>query len=105
MYKELSKEAKKNLIKKYEMTKKGKSMSANLNRLVFEGIFCLFAFIVILIAMFVADLAWWYWFFTGLTLICGILFLVGQHLIRMKEYNNFLKHMNKNEKNLLTKIK
>ena len=105
MYKELSKEEKKALVEKFIKNKRGKNLYDTLNRLFFEGSFCLLSFVVILIAIFVTDLEWWYWFFVGLTLFCGVLFLVGQHIIRMKEYNRFYNQLNKNEKKLLTKNK
>lgn len=105
MYQKLSKEEKAKLRTAYANTKKGKELSVRLNRLALEGIFCLFTFLITIVAIFVLTLPWWYWFFVGLTLLCGILFLVGQHSIRMKEYNKFLSFQNKNRKKQLTKIK
>ena len=105
MFKDLSKEAKKELINKYNNTKKGKNLSNTLNRLFFEGIFLFFCFIVILIAVIVIKLSKWYLVVGILSMVFGCIFLVGQHIIRIKEYNNFLNQLNKIEKNKLTKMK
>ncbi len=105
MYKDLSKEEKKSLRFEYVKTKKGYEMMARLNRLVFEGLFCLATFLITIGAIFILDLSSWYWFFVGLTLICGILFLSGQYIIRMKEYNKFYLGKYKNVKKKLTKDK
>ncbi len=105
MYKELSKESKKQVRTKYEKTKKGKGLSATLNRLFIEGAFLIICFFVIVVAIFVADLSWGYWTVAGLTIIFGVIFLVGQHTIRIKEYNKFFSQLSKTEKNQLTKNK
>ena len=91
MYHYLSKDEKKTTRNKYVKTKKGQEMTTRLNRIFLEGIFCLGSFIVILVSFFICKLDWWYLFFAGLTLLSGIIFIVGQHLVRMTEYNNFLK--------------
>ncbi len=105
MYNELTKEAKKELKNKYENTKKGKTLTDTLNRLFFEGLFLVVCFIVIVAAIFIADLSGWYWVIAILTIIFGVIFLVGQHIIRIKEYNRFFSQMTKTEKNKLTKSK
>ena len=105
MYNELSKEAKKQLINKYVGTKKGKALSDTLNRLLLEGLVLIVCFVIVLVAIFVADLASWYWIVAILSLIFGLVFLIGQHLLRMKEYNKFFNQLNKTEKNKLTKLK
>ena len=91
MHHYLSKEEKKEARIKYVNTEKGREMITRLNRIFFEGIFCLGSFVVILVCFFIFKLAWWYLFFAGLTLLSGIIFIVGQHLVRVTEYNNFLK--------------
>ncbi len=105
MYKKLSKEGKKTLIEWYSNTKKGLSLNKTLNRLLFEGIFLIIATIVIVIAVPIADLPLWYLGVGGISLVFGLLFLIGQHMIRIKEYNKYFEHLTKNEKNKLTKYK
>ena len=105
MYQDLTDEEKKSLRFEYIKTQKGYEMIARLNRLVLEGLFCLVTFVVTICAIFILDLASWYWAFVGLTLICGILFLSGQYIIRMKEYNKFYLGKYKNVKKKLTKDK
>ncbi len=105
MYKDLTSEEKRKIREGYISTRKGKELTNNLNRLLIEGIICLVSCVVIVVLTLIYDLAWWYWFFAGLTLFCGILFLLGQYFIRMKEYNKFLIHDNKKGKNKLTKRK
>ncbi len=105
MYKYLSKAAKKELIRQYTNTERGKNLSVTLNRLVGEGLFCLVAFVVILISVLRGELAAWYWIFIVLTFIAGVVFLVGQQLIRRKEYNKYFRELSKTEKNKLTKSK
>ncbi len=98
MYNKLSKEEKKIIKNKYAATKKGKDLTDNLNRLFIEGLLSIGSSIVIVVFIFIYKLAWWYWFFAGLTLLCGVIFLIGQYSIRMKEYNKFLVHDNKKRK-------
>ena len=105
MYQDLTDEEKKSLRFEYVKTQKGYEMIARLNRLVLEGLFCLVTFVVTICAIFILDLASWYWAFVGLTLFCGILFLVGQYKIRMREYNKFYLGKYKNVKKKLTKDK
>ena len=105
MFKDLSKEAKKQLISKYDNTKKGKNLKGTLDRLFFEGVFLIVCFIVVVIAIIVADLSNWYLVIAILSLVFGCIFLVGQHTLRIKEYNKFYNQLNKTEKNKLTKAK
>ena len=53
MYHYLSKEEKKEARIKYVNTKKGREMITRLNRIFFEGIFCLGSFVVILVFFFI----------------------------------------------------
>ena len=105
MYNELSKEAKKQLRIKYEGTKKGKNLTSTLNRLLIEGLFLIVCFIIIVIAIMIADLSGWYWVVAILSLVFGVIFFVGQYILRMKEYSKFFNQLNKTEKNKLTKCK
>ena len=89
MYSKLSKEEKKDLRKKYNKTKKGSVLSVRLNRLAGEGLFCIVTFLITVISTLVYHLEWWYWAFAAGMLLAGFFFLIGQHKIRMKEYNNF----------------
>jgi len=105
MYKNMTKEEKERVRKEYYNTKKGRAMANNLNRLVFEGVFCLITSVAVLIAIFVMKLHWWYWFFFALTLICGLLFLGGQFFIRNREFEWYVGAKVKLDKKKLTKKK
>ncbi len=95
MYNNLSKEEKKEVRNNYKKTKKGESLSATLNRLVIEGLFLLVCFVVIVGAILIYDLAWWYWCFAVMTIIAGPVFLIAQYRIRMNEYNKYIQANNK----------
>lgn len=95
MYNNLSKEEKKEVRTNYAKTKKGESLSATLNRLVIEGLFLIVCFVVIVAAIFIYDLAWWYWCFAIMTIICAPIFLIAQYRIRISEYNKFIAANNK----------
>ncbi|MGN1372314.1 MAG: hypothetical protein ACI4XM_08595 [Candidatus Coprovivens sp.] len=103
MYCDLSKEAKKQLRLKYEKTKRGKDLSNTLNRLLIEGIILIVCFVVMSFAIVTTDLSGWYWLIAILTIVFAVIFLVGQYIIRKKEYNNFFNQLSKTEKNKLTK--
>jgi hypothetical protein len=106
MYKYLTKEEKAELRNSYLKTKRGSNLSYTLNRLVLEGGFLLICTMVIIGAgLFTNEMEWWMWTLAGLTTFCGIVFLTGQYIIRMKEYNKFLKSDYKPGKKKLTKIK
>ena len=103
MYCDLSKEAKKQLRLKYEKTKRGKDLSNTLNRLLIEGIILIVCFVVMSFAIVTTDLSGWYWLIAILTIVFAVIFLVGQYIIRKKEYNHFFNQLSKTEKNKLTK--
>lgn len=105
MYSKLSYEEKKKVRTNYSSTKKGRELSANLDRLLVEGVISIISCVVIVTCIFVYHLAWWYWCFAALTLLCGVIFLIGERFIRLREYNKFLVHDNKTKKNKLTKKK
>ena len=95
-YKDLDKKEKKELVLKYFNTPKGRKLLPILNRLVIEGIFLLICAVVILICIFIYKLAWWYYTALIACIIAGIVFLIVQYNIRMKEYNKAL-----NDKNIV----
>lgn len=95
MYKSLSKEEKKNVREEYIRTKRGKDLSERLNRLVLEGSFLILCFVVITTCIFIFDLAWWYWCVAVMCIICAPVLLIGQHNIRIGEYNKFILVNNK----------
>lgn len=95
MYSNLSKEDKKKVRESYKKTKKGEKLSQTLNRLVIEGLFLLVCFCVIVGAIFIYDLAWWYWCFAIMTILAGFVFLIAQNRIRMSEYNKYVQANNK----------
>ena len=105
-YNKLSKEEKKQLRDSYSKTKKGSSLTYTLNKLVVEGLFLLVCTVIILGAgLFTNEMALWMWTLAGLTTFCGILFIVAQYIIRMKEYNKYLLYDYKPNKKKLTKSK
>ena len=105
MYKELAKSGKKELRKKYETSKRGKELVKILNRLFLEGVFLIICFVVIVGAIYIVDLSKWYWIIAVITLVFGLVFLIGQFIIRRQEYDKFLGQLTKTEKNKLTKSK
>ena len=105
MYKELANDSKKELRKKYENSKRGNELTKTLNRLFIEGVFLIICFFVIVGAIYIADLSKWYWVIAVITILFGIIFIVGQSIIRRQEYNKFFRQLTKTEKNKLTKSK
>lgn len=95
MYKNLSKEDKKEVRENYKKTKKGEKLSHTLNRLVIESFFLLLCFCVVIGAIFIYKLAWWYWCFAIMILIASLVFFIAQYRIRIGEYNKFVKANNK----------
>ena len=80
MYHILTKEEKRSLKEKYRNSKRGAVMLPRLNRLIVEGIFL----IIFPIAL----------------ILVGLVFLIGQYIIRTNEYNNVLKLQNELKKKL-----
>ena len=105
MFKELDNKSKMEVMKKYSNTNKGKGLSMTLDRLFIESLVLFISTILIIIAVIISDFPLWTLGIAGITLIFGLIFFFAQHKIRIKEYNNFLNHMNKSEKNKLTKHK
>ena len=99
-YKDLTKDEKKELQLKYYNTPKGRKLLPILNRLCIEGIFLLICAPIILVCIFIYHLAWWYYTAMAACVIAGIIFLLVQNHIRMKEYNKALndKNLGKNKK-------
>jgi len=101
MYHILTKGQKKDLKDKYRISKRGQSMLPRLNRLVLEGLFLIIFPIVVIVVGFVTDeMYWWMWTLALGCLFVGLVFLIGQHIIRTNEYNNFLNFQNDLKKKL-----
>ncbi len=100
IYKELSKKEKKDLQLKYYNTPRGRKLLPILNRLVIEGIFLLICVPIILACIFIFDLAWWYWMVLVTCVVAGVVFLIVQNNIRLKEFNKTL-----NDKSIMNKKK
>ncbi len=101
MYHILTKDQKKDLKDKYRISKRGQSMLPRLNRLVLEGLFLIIFPIVVIVVGFVTDeMYWWMWTLALGCLFVGLVFLIGQHIIRTNEYNNFLNFQNDLKKKL-----
>ncbi len=99
MYNKLSKEEKKDIRERFKKTSKGARVLEPLNRLFLEGIFLVVCAIVICGATIIFKYSWWLYFTAIVILLFGIFFLVGQYIIRMKNYNNYLKYLQKNKSN------
>ena len=67
--------------------------------------FLIICFVVIVGAIYIVDLSKWYWIIAVITLVFGLVFLIGQFIIRRQEYDKFLGQLTKTEKNKLTKSK
>ena len=106
MYKHLTKEEQKEVRKNYVKTKRGSNLSYTLNKLVIEGLFLLVCTVIIIAAgLFTKEMTWWMWTLSGITTFCGLLFLIGQYILRIMEYNKFIKYDFKPSKKKLTKRK
>ena len=105
MFKELDYKSKVEVMKKYAKTNKGKDLAATLDRLLIEAVVLFVSTVVIIGAVFIADMPKWWLGVAGIILMFGLIFFFTQLNIRNKEYNNFLNHLNKSEKNKLTKRK
>jgi heme/copper-type cytochrome/quinol oxidase subunit 3 len=105
MFKELDYKSKLEVMKKYSNTNKGKGLASTLDRLLIESLVLFVSTILIIVAVIIADLPVWCLGVAGLTLIFGLIFFLAQLNIRNKEYNKFLEHLSKSEKNKLTKRK
>ncbi len=101
MYHILTKEEKKTLKERYRGSKRGNEMLPRLNRLVVESIFLiLFPIGLIVAGLITKEIYWWMWTLAIVCLLVGIVFFVGQHIIRTNEYDNFLKYQNELKKKL-----
>jgi len=101
MYHILTKEEKRSLKEKYRNSKRGAVMLPRLNRLIVEGIFLIiFPVALILVGLFTNELYWWMWTLAIVCLLVGLVFLIGQYIIRTNEYNNVLKLQNELKKKL-----
>ncbi len=105
MYQKLTKEEKKNVVAAYKITNRGSQMYPVLNRLVIEGIICLILAIIMILAIIFFEYSVWLFALIGILIIAGLVFLIAQRKIRMKEYNRFMKLGYKNVKKKLTKKK
>ncbi len=105
MYSEMSKEEKKDVRKTYKITNKGSELNPILNRLVIEGIVCFVMAIIMVCFIVFYEYSVWLFALVGILVIAGLVFLIAQRNIRIKEYNKFIKVGYKNVKNKLTKKK
>ena len=101
MYQILIKEEKKNIRERYRNTKRGQKMLPRLNRLIIEGLFLiLFPIALVIAGLVTKEMHWWIWTLAIICLIMGLVFLIGQYIIRTNEYNNYLKIQNELKKKL-----
>ena len=101
MYQILTKDEKRSTREKYRNTKRGAMMLPRLNRLVVEGLFLIVFTIALLIVGFVTkEMYWWMWTLAIVCLLVGLVFIIGQYIIRTNEYNNYLKNQNELKKKL-----
>ena len=103
MYQKMSKEEKKNVRNAFKKTNKGSKLNPILNRLVVEGIFCFIMAIIMIGAIVFKDYSLWLISLIIIVIICGLIFILAQRNIRLREYNRFIKVGYKNVKNKLTK--
>ena len=100
-YKALSKEEKKEMVKSYNTSVKGKAMSFRLLKLIIEGSLLYgIAAIIIISSLFTKEFEAWMGWLTALCILAGTIFLLGQHMIRMKEYDEYLEYEYKLKKKL-----
>ena len=101
MYQILTKDEKRSIKEKYRNTKRGAMMLPRLNRLIVEGLFLLvFPVALIIVGLVTKEMYWWMWTLAIVCLLVGLVFLLGQYIIRINEYNNFLKNQNELKKKL-----
>ena len=78
MFKELDYKSKIEVMKKYAKTNKGKGLAATLDRLLIEAVVLFVSTVVIIGAVFIADLPKWWLGVSGITLIFGLIFFLSQ---------------------------
>ena len=101
MYHILTKDEKKKLKEKYRISKRGAMMLPRLNRLIVEGLFLVVFPIALLIVGFVTkEMYWWMWTLAIVCILVALVFLIGQYIIRINEYNNYLRNQNELKKKL-----
>ena len=105
MYQKLSKEEKKDVRMTFKKTNKGDNIIPILNRLVIEGIVCFIMAIIMTGAIIFFDYSLWLIGLIAVSVICGVIFILAQRSIRLREYNKFIKLGYKKVKNQLTKKK
>ena len=95
-YKELTNLQKREVARKYMKTKKGYTLGATLNRLVFWGVLafvCSFSFALIALTTDPSKgLKICLWILCVFMAVVGLVYLIWQHKIRMREYNRFLEN-------------
>ncbi len=103
MYKEMTKEERKDVRKAFKKTNKGSNLTPILNRLLIEGIVCFLMAIIMIGAIVIYHYSLWLIGLIAVLVICGIIFILAQRNIRIREYNKFIKLGYKKVKNQLTK--
>ena len=89
-YKYLKEEDKKKVREEFKKTKRGASVLPILNRLILEGIVCVLLAIYLLVYTFIKKGEWWNYTLAAMLLIAGVVFLIAQLNLRIKNYNIYL---------------
>ena len=89
-YYSLNRTEKKSLRTNYFNTKKGIEMKKMFFKLIIEGLLCLALGIYFVVSTIITNGEWWNYFLAGALFISGFTFLIGQYVVRIKEYNKFL---------------
>ena len=86
----MTKEDKKRAKEEFKKTKRGKNILPILNRLIIEGVVCLAIALYLVIYTYIKEGIWWNYTLAGMLIIAGIIFLITQQKLRIKNYNIFL---------------
>ncbi len=89
-YGSLSKEEKKEAIKKFNKSKKGNELNPIYSRLLLEGAVSLLCAIAFVVYAIITNSAWWYYLIGGILFVFGIVLLVAQVSLKRKVVERML---------------
>ena len=95
MYYKLNKEEKKIIRDKYAKTKRGDALLKMYRRIFFDGIVCFLCAVGIGIGVITKQIPNWYGILIIILAIMTLVFIISQYVLRIKEYNKFIKQHKK----------
>ena len=95
MYNKLNKEEKKTIRNKYARTKRGTTLLKMYRRIFLDGIVCFLCAVGIQIGIIFGPLPKWYGILTIVLVVMTLVFIISQHILKIKEYNKFMEQSKK----------